>query len=112
MGKNRVHLTFTAAELAFFTKRAKGRKKPMSASLQIDIANALIDFETGEGLCEGDKTRTDMCFDIQPRLWKILVCVSGRLGLKPGELVYRAVIAPHLIDILKYSLEAEDLATI
>jgi hypothetical protein len=109
MSKNQVCITLTQKELKYLDKRAFLKKKTLYKSLQADINRVIGGIEIKEDVaCIGNNERINKTLDIPPRLWKIAVCLSTKLGITPGQLIYRLIVAPHLPEIIKEdSLEAE-----
>lgn len=107
MTRNSLTLTFTQKEHAFFIKRAG--KKTIRELLKHDINKALQGIEVIENTeCCGDDKRILLPVEFTLRTWKILKCVSTKLGITPAQLVYRVTIAPYLLEIIKEdSLVAE-----
>ncbi len=70
--------------------------------LQWDINKTFSRLELPVGAeCIGDKERVCKQIDLPDRLWRSIVCLSKNLGMTPSQLVYRVIVAPHLIDIIK-----------
>lgn len=104
MSWNKIHLTFTTSELMFYEKRADFKKKSFSASIHDDIIKSFLGVEVYDNIqCIGKNEKISKSISIAPRQYKILVCIAKKLGILPGELVYRVIIAPHLLEIITSS---------
>lgn len=104
--KGSISITFTKKEYEYFTKRALLKKRTVWASLQADTNKALQHIPESDGVCVGDKERIVKPIRLPNRLYRKVVCVSNFLGLSPAQLVYRIIIAPHIMDILNENIEA------
>ncbi len=109
MSKFQVCITFTEKEFAFLNKRAESKKKTLWTMLQSDINKSFGGLIVPDDkVCDGNKERVVKTIDIPQGIWPALLCVSKSLGISPGQLVYRVIVAPHLGEIIKEgSLVAE-----
>jgi hypothetical protein len=110
--KNKIHLTFTSKELLFYGRGKKRERRSFSELLHDDISSIFRGLEVDEGSeCSGLCGKVDKTVDIAPRQWKIICCAAAKLGMKPAELVYKVIIAPYLLEIIKEGLDGAEVRT-
>ena len=98
MAKNQVHLTFTQKELEFFNKKALLKKQTLWKLLQWEMNRVFTGCVVPEE-CVGTDKKINKIIDIPNSIWRPIVCLSKQIGITPGQLVYRVIIAPYLVEI-------------
>lgn len=99
MGNRRVNITFTEKEFEFISNKALLRNKTVWTLIQSDVNKMFSGIEVDAQSCDGSSKRIIKPIDIPDRLWRNIICASKKLGMTPTQLVYRIIIAPHLVEI-------------
>ena len=97
-----VNLTFTQEEHAYLSKLAESKNKKLWPMLQSDLNKILSGIAVqSDTSCSGDKKRINKSCSVPHHIWEPIYCLSQRMGVSPGQLIYAIAIAPHLPQIIK-----------
>lgn len=99
----RFSLTFSEKEFKHYENLALSKKRSWWQLLQADINKAFsgINVEEGEECVEGNKKRIIKTIEVPARVGRVIICLSKKLQIEPAALVYRLIISPHLMTIVK-----------
>lgn len=99
----RFTLSFTQKEYEYHTKRASNKKQNIWSLIQQELNKTFASIQDLDDAteCSGIKKRKTIDIIIPYSLEKKIICVAKKIGLTPGQLIYRLLLAPHLLKIIE-----------
>lgn len=101
----RVTVSLTAKEHEYHTKRGILKKQSLWVLIQDEMKKSFSKMKDPEEhvVCEGNRKRTTFALDLPSSMERRIVCLAKQLGMTPGQLIYRLLLAPHLPKIIEES---------